>query len=316
MPIEGEDASAAGLARTHIGLARAVRRAGTSWSRGVYSLFGECVVGGFTGDPQELSIAKRFMLVPWLLFALIVLSTYTANLAAFLGNQPVKLPVSSAQDCIRRNCNLCDNGYALAVEQMGIFVPELVPRRVLTTYTDVELWEGIGNKTSPSAKQLSPQCDAIYQFDTNYIMTPGYADGPCNVVSVGTQLFSLTLAWPVRNEFAEAMNFYILEEKNAGTWQALVTKYTPHQECAGYRLDSASSADDQDKITPLMLSGPILVVIVGSSAALLMTALAVVGKRSKGTVGTSMEKKKFELPEVSSTLVTRSSMEPPRAARV
>ena len=116
----------------------------------------------------------------------------------------------------------------------------------------------------------------------NAAFTPSYADGPCEVNAVGTQLFSLPLAWPIRNEFAPTINYYILEQINRGEWQKLRDFYMPAQQCGNYRLTSASlQSGALDKVTPVMFSGPILLVIFGVCAAMTVRGGAIMIKRRK-----------------------------------
>ena len=103
---------------------------------------------------------------------------------------------------------------------MAVFNPELTSRLVkMDGLRQREIFLGIANKTN-SSREISPRlesCDATYEFDTTYKMSQDYVTPmpyqrtACEVNAVGTQLFDVRVSWPVRNEFAETFNYYMLE---------------------------------------------------------------------------------------------------------
>jgi len=165
---------------------------------------------------------------------------------------------------------MCHSGYQLAVDQISLFQPDLMSHLVTEeVWSDDMLWHGLGNKTDPK-RQLNHgvgQCDAMWMFDTSYIFTPSYADGPCNVNAVSGQLFSLPVGWPVRNEYAPTINYYILRAINSGKWAELQALYMPEQKCEQYKLP-VNQVNDLEPMMPLMFTGPVLILALGIVTAL------------------------------------------------
>ena len=77
-------------------------------------------------------------------------------------------------------------------------------------------------------------------------------------------MFAFPFAWPIANELAPTMNYYIREAISQGAWEALLTKYEPKQECGDYRIQGSGPSTGLPKITPLMLLGPIMVLFAST----------------------------------------------------
>lgn len=188
--------------------------------------------------------------LPFTFFVTIVLAAYTANLAAFLSRVTVDMPFRNVRECADKGCTFCTDNYALAKTQLDIHYPLL--KRKDTSVRLAGLWADLGTDALPS-------CDTTYMFDTTLRMDASYAQGECDNVMVGGQLFSLPVAWPVRNEYAPSMNYWMKQLLDEGLWGELQEKYMPTATCDFYDVGDSEGDTGLSALKPQQFLGPIII---------------------------------------------------------
>lgn len=96
-------------------------------------------------------------------------------------------------------------------------------------------------------------------FDTTLRMDASYAQGECDNVMVGGQLFSLPVAWPVRNEYAPSMNYWMKQLLDEGLWGELQEKYMPTATCDFYDVGDSEGDTGLSALKPQQFLGPIII---------------------------------------------------------
>ena len=129
-------------------------------------------------------------------------------------------------------------------------------------------------------------------FDTTLRMDASYAQGECDNVMVGGQLFSLPVAWPVRNEYAPSMNYWMKQLLDEGLWGELQEKYMPTATCDFYDVGDSEGDTGLSALKPSFL-GPSssFIIALGTGAGMLLKYRGVVTKRRR-------HKKEGKCPDV------------------
>merc|ERR1711871_1612696 len=98
-------------------------------------------------------------------------------------------------------------------------------------------------------------------------------DTECPSAFTGHRLYSLNVAWSVRNEIAPTINLLLKDAVNAGVWEDLTRKYKPATSCDFFSLDARKDESvGVPQMTTTEFLGPI--VMVGLGATLSMFAFA------------------------------------------
>lgn len=244
---------------------------GRSMTNAVYVSTLELFSGSTIHADESESFERKLIQVPWAFFIMIVLASYTANMAAFLSTQKVEMPFKDVQQCISKGCQFCTEGYALTDERLMTYYDNL--NLVKLDMRKIEVWTGV-------AEGQLPSCDATFQFSTEVRMDEAYARGTCNNVFVGTQLFSVPIAWPVNNRIAPTINYHLLSLIDEGAWKDLYAKYRPSSTCNFFDAELVQQDEDMPKLKAVQFVGPAGILGVCMSLSLILHCCHKAGERS------------------------------------
>uniref|UniRef100_A0A8C4QTH3 Ionotropic glutamate receptor C-terminal domain-containing protein n=2 Tax=Eptatretus burgeri TaxID=7764 RepID=A0A8C4QTH3_EPTBU len=206
----------------------------SSWASSLWLVFGSLMQQG--GEPLLTSISARVMLAVWWFFTLIVVSSYTASLAAFLTLSRLTTPIGSLQELVRQT----DVTFGTVLHSA---LYEQLRMRALNPAspehsTYVHLWttvsrnNGSENCVRDVAEGLArvKRGGYIFLWDTAVLEHEALNDGDCalsvrNVAYDKGYSLALQQGSPYRDIFSQRL----LELQESGELEALRQKWWPRQ---------------------------------------------------------------------------------------
>ncbi|XP_050390556.2 glutamate receptor 4 [Patella vulgata] len=228
------------------------------------------------GDPQPKSISGRLILGFWWLFTILMTSTYTANLAAFLTVTIAEKPINSLTE-------LSEQSDILPLAKYGSNLYTLFKEANGGIYQDV--WNMMGNMpritNNQDARKLVEQGFTAFMTDRSQLEYIVLND--CETYSLADESFNtagLGFIMPENAVFSDAFNYHIMKMQEAGLIDKWKQKWWPSS-------DQCSGSDRTSQAQTLgleSLAGPffIFLSVAGSAGILLLIELVYY---SKGFVG-------------------------------
>ena len=212
----------------------------------VYTALFELLGGAPVGE-EGRTTPQKVVIVGWGFFIVTTLATYTANLAAFLTVSSVDHKISSLDECIAVDCQLC--------------VPEAISgvlaSQILANYPAAK-WATIYGSSSASQtvqRVIDGRCDAAILGDWTYYQRFA-ATTNCKVTLLEGLIASIPVAWPSHGDYATALSYWLLSAVQDGTWASIYESYTP-------TADSCQEVEDEDSETtpigPTEFVGPLII---------------------------------------------------------
>lgn len=228
-------------------------------------------------DFSPKSLSARVVACAWWFFTLILISSYTANLAAFLTVENMVNPIDSAEDLVKQT--EIKFGVLAGGSTQAFFKNSKVK-----TYQ--EMWRFM-NSWGPSVfvesnfegaqkvRNISGKYAFLLESSVNEYLNERK---PCNTVKVGDNLDSkgYGIATPINSDLSEPINLAILQLSEDGFLTELKSKWWyDRSECGG----TASSGDSSK--TPLNLvnvAGVFYILIIGLIMSVFIATLELVYK--------------------------------------
>ncbi|GFS12028.1 glutamate receptor [Elysia marginata] len=237
-----------------------------------------CIVFAYIGVSVVLFLVSRFRSMSgrivgsvWWFFTLIIISSYTANLAAFLTVERMLTPIDSAEDLARQTeiqygtissgstKAFFKNSQFQTYQRMWAYMMSAQPSVFVQKHE-----EGIARVRNSKAK---------YAYLTEST-TIDYVSSrkPCDTLKVGNNLNSdgFGIGTPVGSDLREQLNFAVLElreDGDLGKWQR---NWFDKGDCEQYtsNKDGAQSALDLDNVAGifLILIGGLVTAIISAAA--------------------------------------------------
>ena len=163
---------------------------------------------GHHAGPHLLNIGFAF-------FVLLVMASYTANLAAMLATESLKSgAITSLEDCAEQKCTLCIF-YKIEADFKALYD---------TTGMNVMPWS---SNTPMIQAAIDGSCDAtIFDWD-NYKSRYGAYDGLCDFYFEGTGLVSMPVAQPCAGDLEKGLSYWIRATTLDGTWDTIINDVRP-----------------------------------------------------------------------------------------
>ena len=185
-----------------------------------------CALLGLGGEFSPKSFSGRLLATVWYFFCLILISSYTANMTAFLTIERLEVPIESAEDLVRQD--RIQYGTLNSGSTKGFFMTSVNP-----LYQ--KMWE-VMNATQPSVFVANTKegvervrnSAGRYAFFLESVMNAFYNQRrPCNTMQVGPLLDSkgYGIVTPLGSTYAADLNYAVLYLKEIGVVQQLVTKW-------------------------------------------------------------------------------------------
>jgi len=212
-----------------------------------------------TDSPKTKSFANKPLEIAWAFFILIVVSTYTANLAAFLSQKREIYNISSINECLAKNCLICfTTSYTLESLTKELY-PDLhynnsYPKDNILLLNDLR--EG--------------KCDAVmiskYQWNTYRSFLR-----KCDVTFIGNFVLQFKVAVPVSDTISKAITYWIGKSNDENGIANILKKYQPDQEC--HNSVAYDEIIETEQITVWMMTGPLLMLVLSAIVGFLIKIL-------------------------------------------
>ena len=214
----------------------------------LYSAMMELLQGSDSSENDDL-IARKSVTLTWALFILITVTAYTANLAAFLGENKPMFEIDSLNDCISKQCKMCSRRSVVLEQEMKETFPG--SKIDINFDSNLDLVKALADGT----------CDAaiISKFANKMDIS---SFGRCNTMFVGNTIKSFKVAWPVSISISEPITYWIGTGVEVGGFDAVVLRYTPPPVCS--ISDGVSGASTEvTRINVASMAGPLIILGAG-----------------------------------------------------
>ncbi|XP_078731503.1 glutamate receptor ionotropic, delta-1-like isoform X2 [Lampetra fluviatilis] len=284
---------------------------GRTWPGSLWLVYGSLMQQG--GELVLMSVSARVMVAVWWFFTLIVVSSYTASLAAYLTLSRLTSPISSLQELARQtemsygtvlHSSLYEQLRARAANPVG---PE--------HGTYAKLWEAV-SRNNGSDNCVHDLDEAVHRvkrgnyafvWDTAVLEFAALSDGDCSlsVRNVGYDKgygIALQHGSPYRDAFSQRL----LELQESGELEALRQKWWPRRG----KCDPYGPGLPQQRPPGLELSslaGAFAVLAAGLLLACLLGACEACWHRRSGNLCPPNEDKELEMEQVHPQMSSSSS---------
>ena len=182
----------------------------------IYSATMELMNGANQNEDTPAYI--KSVTVTWSFFVLIIIASYTANLAAFLAQTKVNHKYTSVTDCIGNHCNLCHGLSATIRNSLQNKFPSL--RRFHQFPVREEVPIALSNGT----------CD-IYLESKHSWEFKEELWGDCKTMWLGDFVLSFKVGWPVSLPLLAPMNYWVGRGLEVGALDVAFRKFSPIPGC-------------------------------------------------------------------------------------
>uniref|UniRef100_A0A0G4GZX1 Ionotropic glutamate receptor C-terminal domain-containing protein n=1 Tax=Chromera velia CCMP2878 TaxID=1169474 RepID=A0A0G4GZX1_9ALVE len=212
-----------------------------------------------SAEHSPVGFAGRLMTLGFGFFVLVILSSYTANLASILTTQRTSGRVNSITDIEENRLTLCVQSATIST------FAALYPRVKTTTGVGwVKLLEMYDNN----------ECQAILFSDRAFdeLQYGAWGDTRCNMIKVGEPLFGYSLSQPISPDSAmdgldRAISCHIVKKKLNGRLKELKERHAGNNNCA---LTDEDLPAEEDQLDLIDLGGTFVLTAVIYLAAILI----------------------------------------------
>ncbi|CAH1778409.1 unnamed protein product [Owenia fusiformis] len=231
------------------------------------------------GDVNPRSMSGRIVGSVWWFFTLIVISSYTANLAAFLTSERMNAPIESAEDLAKQSAikyGSVIGGSTLAFfktsrmqtyERMWNFMKTTTP----TPFVDTNK-EGIERVRKEKGKYAFLLESTMNEYENNRY--------PCDTMKVGSNLDSkgYGIGTPLGSQLSEPITLAVLEALENGELLKLEKKWWLSEENVCKQDDGKPKDASENALKMANVAGIFYIMLVGLCIAIVVALLEFIYK--------------------------------------
>ena len=217
-------------------------------SSSIYRAIMELMNGASFSEDQP--IYHKSVTVTWAFFVLIIIVAYTANLAAFLGEEKVLHKVQSVDHCIEKNCNLCHPS-------------DQVLNRLRVIYPALHRYQKVGGPEEVPILLADGTCDIFVGSKYTWSMQEAFW-GNCETMFLGDYIFDFQVAWPVSPMVAAPISYWLGYSAEMEMFHKFNRQYQPSSPCET-SVEIQRAEISAHKIGVTSITGPLF--ILGSGIA-------------------------------------------------
>jgi len=211
----------------------------------IYFAWSELVQGA--DHSEKKNTAQRSVALSWSLFVLVIIASYTANLAAFLGQEKVILEIKDLNDCLRKDCLVCYNRMKVLEDTLSSFYPALRKQPVESVWALIDKLE-------------EEECDAILMSEYQWDLT-AQLWRECETIFTGQSVMTFNVAWPMSHFLSQSFSYWISKSLEEEGFERVLDEYRPTQKCNS-RLD-LEIEDDNPQLDVASMTGPLIFLAIG-----------------------------------------------------
>ncbi|XP_069947297.1 glutamate receptor ionotropic, kainate 2 isoform X3 [Cherax quadricarinatus] len=255
------------------------------------------------GDLLPKAVSTRIVAGIWWFFTLIMISSYTANLAAFLTVERMESPIESAEDLAKQT--RIKYGSLYGGSTWDFFANSKMPtyQRMFSFMESQN--PSVYTKSNEEGVKRVQKGDGQYAFMMESSSIEYITERYCDLTQVGGPLDSKSygIALPPGSPFTNAISGAILSLQEGGKLQALRTRWWKHKKGGGQcKDDESKSSSKANELGLNNVGGVFVVLLAGMGLASVVAVCEFVWKSRKlateehASVWTEMSKElKFAL---------------------
>ena len=220
----------------------------------------------------------------WWFFTLIMISSYTANLAAFLTIERMDSPISSAQDLLKSDIRY---GAVATGSTVSFFRDSAAPlyRRMWSRMKD---WDGVLVESNSAGLQKVLEAGGRFAFFMESLSIEYQTERNCRLTQVGTNLDtkSYGIAMAEGSRLRPLVSSAVIRLKEEGVIAALKRKWW-REERGGGLCEAREAAASVNMLTLQNLGGIFMVLGLGlllGGAVLALELLAIRWKKARSSI--------------------------------
>ena len=216
----------------------------------IYTAYIDMMSSSSTAVDNSHKFAKRSIALTWALFTLIIVTAYTANLAAFLSKKKQRFRIQNIEECIAQDCLVCAVRMGPLIAQAQRLYPTLRTNGEFATPED--LIDAVMDRT----------CDAALVSQLSWRVTERYW-GDCDTSFVGNKVLFLRDGWPVSDDISIAMSYWIGKSQETEEFEKVARVYQPPQKCLESIESIQISEGAAKQIDVIAMAGPLSILCGG-----------------------------------------------------
>jgi len=200
--------------------------------------------------PDKKTPGQKCIFISWSAFVLIVISVYTANLAAIFSATDKVYDIQNVEQCVAKHCTICAGQSNVLETEVKAKHPRLI---LNATYTDLQIMlDDLSNGN----------CDALLPSDLKWSLSSNNW-GDCGYVFLGNQKVSYKSVFPVSDTYAKALSYWIAKLGDDKRFRHYLQKYQGPQTCDVFEEILVQDDDGVESVGIMDMLGPILLVASG-----------------------------------------------------
>lgn len=209
----------------------------------IYRAIMELMSGPDWGSDQP--IHSKSITMTWAFFILIIVAAYTANLAAFLGENKILHKILSVSDCIDKNCNLCYLS-PMTLMILEVLYP-LLHRHQMVDNGPKEVPLLLANGT----------CDIYIGSKDSWSFIEDFW-GDCETMFLGDVVLDYKVSWPVSKRVSKPISYWLGKSLGRKSFFEIQEKYLPINRCDDSRIPQ-EAVTSAARLSVSSMAGPLLI---------------------------------------------------------
>ena len=215
----------------------------------IYTATMELMNGANQSEDQP--ICHKSVTLTWSFFVLIVIASYTANLAAFLSQKKAMHNIVSVEDCIKKNCSFCHH----TSSSIRTVITNKYPSFKRFHEIDMDSLHEVPIALSNDMCDIYVESRHTWDFNEQLW-------GKCETMWLGDVSFAFKVGWPVSATLSESVTFWLGVGLENGVLDTSLHKYKPLYRC-DEGVDRNDVDDSTEQIGVKSMTGPLLLLGAG-----------------------------------------------------
>ena len=207
-------------------------------------------------EAKDRTIYHKSVTLTWSFFVLIVIAAYTANLAAFLGQESQMHKIISMDDCVAKDCTVCHSTHEVLRMKIKNQYPSLSNIQSIDLDHIEEIPKALSNGT----------CDVFLESKQTWNFLDKLS-GNCETMWLGEFVFSVKIGMPVSLEYSESINYWFSNVLETEGFETFFMKYIPKPKC----IETIVGNDENSSIQQIgvnSMAGPLVILGIGIAFAM------------------------------------------------